>query len=196
MYGNDAAEVNLSGDAYDVVVRGKNDQVDEIDELQNLPIAGPIGAVPLGSISDVKTTVGPAVVTHYDGDRSVTITGEIEARDPQATSVRIDRVINDANLPSSVTVRQGGFASDIEEQFQNVYIAMAIGLALVYLVMVATLGSLRDPFIVVLSMPLAVVGALIALTVTGRALSLPSMMGFLLSHRNRCYQRHRAHHFR
>ena len=179
VYGNDAAEVNLSGDAYDVVVRGKNDQVDEIDELQNLPIAGPIGAVPLGSISDVKTTVGPAVVTHYDGDRSVTITGEIEARDPQATSVRIDRVINDANLPSSVTVRQGGFASDIEEQFQNVYIAMAIGLALVYLVMVATLGSLRDPFIVVLSMPLAVVGALIALTVTGRALSLPSMMGFL-----------------
>ena len=179
VYGNDAAEVNLSGDAYDVVVRGKDDQVDEIDELQNLPIAGPIGAVPLGSISDVKTTVGPAVVTHYDGDRSVTITGEIEARDPQATSARIDRVINDANLPSSVTVRQGGFASDIEEQFQNVYIAMAIGLALVYLVMVATLGSLRDPFIVVLSMPLAVVGALIALTVTGRALSLPSMMGFL-----------------
>lgn len=179
VYGNDAAEVNLSGDAYDVVVRGKDEQVDEIDELQNLPIAGPIGAVPLGSISDVKTTVGPAVVTHYDGDRSVTITGEIEARDPQATSARIDRVINDANLPSSVTVRQGGFASDIEEQFQNVYIAMAIGLALVYLVMVATLGSLRDPFIVVLSMPLAVVGALIALTVTGRALSLPSMMGFL-----------------
>ncbi|MCY3595836.1 MAG: efflux RND transporter permease subunit, partial [Rhodospirillales bacterium] len=58
-------------------------------------------------------------------------------------------------------------------------IAMAVGVALVYLVMVATLGSLRDPFIVVLSMPLAVVGALIALTVTGRALSLPSMMGLL-----------------
>ena len=76
-------------------------------------------------------------------------------------------------------VRQGGFASDIEEQFQSVYIAMAVGVALVYLVMVATLGSLRDPFIVVLSMPLAVVGAMIALTVTGRALSLPSMMGLL-----------------
>jgi len=179
VYGNDAADVSLSGDTYDVVVRGEDDQVDEIGELQNLPIAGPFGAVPLGSISDVKTTVGPAVVTHYDGDRSVTITGEIEARDPQATSAGINRVINDANFPLSVTVQQGGFASDIEEQFQNVYIAMAIGLALVYLVMVATLGSLRDPFIVVLSMPLAVVGAFIALTVTGRALSLPSMMGFL-----------------
>ncbi len=179
VYGHDAADVNLSGDTYDVVVRGESDQVDEIVELQALPIAGPFGAVPLGSISDVKTTVGPSVVTHYDGDRSVTITGEIEDRDPQAVSARIDREIATANFPASVTVRQGGFASDIEEQFQNVYIAMAVGLALVYLVMVATLGSLRDPFIVVLSMPLAVVGALIALTITGRALSLPSMMGFL-----------------
>ena len=178
-YGHDAADLNLSGDTYDVVVRGKSDQVDEIVELQALPIAGAFGAVPLGSISDVKTTVGPSVVTHYDGDRSVTITGEIESRDPQAVSARINGLIADAGLPPGVTVRQGGFASDIEEQFQNVYIAMAIGLALVYLVMVATLGSLRDPFIVVLSMPLAVVGALIALTITGRALSLPSMMGFL-----------------
>lgn len=179
VYGHDAADLNLSGDTYDVVVRGKHDQVDEIAELQTLPIGGPFGAVPLGSISDVKTTVGPSVVTHYDGDRSITIAGEIEARDPQAISARIDRVIASAGSPPGVTVRQGGFASDIEEQFQSVYIAMAIGLALVYLVMVATLGSLRDPFIVVLSMPLAVVGALIALTVTGRALSLPSMMGFL-----------------
>lgn len=179
VYGHEAAELNLSGDTYDVVVRGQSDQVDEITELQALPIAGPFGAVPLGSISDVKTTVGPSVVTHYDGDRSVTITGEIEARDPQAISARIDREIASANFPPSVSVQQGGFASDIEEQFQNVYIAMAVGLALVYLVMVATLGSLRDPFIVVLSMPLAVVGALIALTITGRALSLPSMMGFL-----------------
>jgi HAE1 family hydrophobic/amphiphilic exporter-1 len=178
-YGHDAADLNLSGDTYDVVVRGKSDQVDEIVELQALPIAGAFGAVPLGSISDVKTTVGPSVVTHYDGDRSVTITGEIESRDPQAVSARINGLIADAGLPPGVTIRQGGFASDIEEQFQNVYIAMAIGLALVYLVMVATLGSLRDPFIVVLSMPLAVVGALIALTLTGRALSLPSMMGFL-----------------
>ena len=178
-YGHDAADLNLSGDTYDVVVRGKSDQVDEIVELQALPIAGAFGAVPLGSISDVKTTVGPSVVTHYDGDRSVTITGEIESRDPQAVSARINGLIAEAGLPPGVTVLQGGFASDIEEQFQNVYIAMAIGLALVYLVMVATLGSLRDPFIVVLSMPLAVVGALIALTLTGRALSLPSMMGFL-----------------
>ena len=179
VYGFDAANVNLLGETYDVVVRGPAERVDEVSELQNLSIGGPLGAATLGSIADARTTVGPSLVTHYDGDRSVTITGEFLGNDPQAISARIDRIIENTHLPAGVEIQQGGFASDIQEQFNNVYLAMMIGLALVYLVMVATLGSLRDPFIVVLSMPLAIVGAMIALTITGRALSLPSLMGFL-----------------
>lgn len=179
LFGVDAANVNIAGETYDVVVRGSDAKVDDVAELQSLSVGGPLGVATLGSIADVKTTLGPSQVTHYDGNRSVTITGEFLGKDPQAISSRIDQIIQEIELPAGVEIRQGGFASDIQEQFTNVYLAMMIGLALVYLVMVATLGSLRDPFIVVLSMPLAVVGALIALTITGRALSLPSMMGFL-----------------
>ena len=179
VYGVDAANVNLLGETYDVVVRGPADGVDELPELQDLSIGGPLGTTTLGAITETRTTLGPSVVTHYDGERSVTITGEFLGNDPQAISARIDRLITNIDLPPGVEIIQGGFASDIQEQFNNVYLAMLIGLALVYLVMVATLGSLRDPFIVVLSMPLAVVGALIALTITGRALSLPALMGFL-----------------
>jgi HAE1 family hydrophobic/amphiphilic exporter-1 len=57
---------------------------------------------------------------------------------------------------------------------------MAVGIVLVYLVMVATLGSLRNPLVVVLSLPLAIVGALVALALTGRTLSLSALMGALL----------------
>ena len=180
VHGAEVADINLMGDSYDVVVRGRSDAVDEIAELQQLSIGSPLGAsVPLGAVSEVKSTLGPAVITHYDGERSVTLTGEFEGQDTQDISSGVDRVIRDANLPAGVTVEQGGFASDIEEQFNNVYLAMIIGVSLVYLVMVATMGSLRDPFIIVLSMPLAVVGALLAIYITGRALSLPAMMGFL-----------------
>lgn len=179
VYGNDVGDVNLEGETYDLVVRGRESDVDEIAELQYLPIGGPAGAIRLGSISEVKTTLGPSVVTRYDGDRSVLITGQFEGRDAQRIAGRVDRMIQETPLPAGVSVEQVGLASDIQEQFANVYLAMIIGVSLVYLVMVTTMGSLRDPFIVVLSMPLAVVGALIALTVTGRALSLPSLMGFL-----------------
>ena len=177
--GTDVGEVNLMEEQYDLIVRGKDESLDEIDELQKLSIAGPLGRAPLGAISDVQTTVGPSIISHYDGDRSVTITGKFEGRDTQAISAQVDRIIAELELPPGVSVEQGGFASDIEEQFANVYLAMIIGVSLVYLVMVATLGSLRDPFIVVLSMPLAIVGALVALAITGHALSLPSLMGFL-----------------
>ena len=180
VHGSDVGDVNLMGDTYDIVVRGRDDRVDEVSELQQLPIGGMMGgSVPLGSISEVKTTLGPSIITHYDGERSATITGEFEGRDKQAIAAQVDRIIADAELPPGVTAEQGGFASDIQEQFNNVYIAMIIGVSLVYLVMVASMGSLRDPFIVVLNMPLAVVGALVALFVTDRALSLPALMGFL-----------------
>ena len=179
VYGADVADVNLEGNTYDVIVRGRDDAVDAIAELQSLNIGGPRGNAQLGAISAVKSTLGPSVVTHYNGDRSVTISGAFEGQDTQAISAEVSRIIAATPLPPGVTVHEGGFASDIQEQFNNVYVAMAIGVSLVYLVMVASLGSLRDPFIVVLSMPLAVVGALVALYVTGRALSLPAMMGFL-----------------
>ena len=179
VYGADVGDVNLMGDTYDLIVRGRADRVDEIAELQQLPIGGFGGNAPLGSISEVKTTLGPSVITRYDGERSATITGEFEGRDRQAIASRVDGIIAAVELPPGVNASQGGFASDIAEQFRNVYIAMLIGVSLVYLVMVASMGSLRDPFIVVLNMPLAIVGAFVALVITDRALSLPAMMGFL-----------------
>ena len=179
VYGTDVADINIDGEVYDLVVRGRETGVDEIGELQRLPIGGPAGATRLGAISEVKTTVGPSVVTRYDGNRSVRITGVFEGRDAQRIGARVDQIVGETPLPAGVIVERGGLASDIEEQFANVYLAMLVGVSLVYLVMVATMGSLRDPFIVVLSMPLAIVGSLVALTVTGRALSLPAMMGFL-----------------
>ena len=179
VHGTDVAEVNLTGEKLDLVVRGAKSAIDEPLDLQQLPIAGNAGAVPLGSISETKFTVGPNVVTHYDGDRSATISGGLAGRDAGAIGERIDAIVADTELPPGVRVRSGGVFSNIREEFNNVYVAMVIGVSLVYLVMVATLGSLKVPFIVVLSLPLAVVGALIALVATDRSLSLPALMGFL-----------------
>ena len=179
VYGNEVSDINLSGEALDVVVRGTSETVDDPLDLPMLPIAGNGGAVPLGSISEIKFTIGPSVITHYGGDRSATVSAGLADRDAGAIGGRIDAIIADTELPPGVSVRSGGVFSDIREEFANIYIAMAIGVSLVYLVMVAALGSLKVPFIVVLSMPLAVVGALVALVVTDRSLSLPALMGFL-----------------
>ena len=178
--GSEVTEINLGEETLDVVVRGAPEAVDAPEDIPLLPITGNAGVVPLGSISDTAYTVGPNVVTHYNGNRSATVSGNLAGRDAGAIGERIDEIVANTPLPPGVSVRSGGTFSDIREEFNNVYVAMAIGVALVYLVMVATLGSLKIPFIIVLSMPLAVVGALIALVITDRSLSLPALMGFLL----------------
>ena len=178
--GSDVTEVNLGDETLDVVVRGAPEAVDDADDIPLLPITGNAGVVPLGSISDTGYTVGPSVVTHYNGHRSATVSGSLAGRDAGAIGERVDAIIAATPLAPGVSVRSGGTFSDIREEFNNIYVAMAIGVAMVYLVMVATLGSLKIPFIIVLSMPLAVVGALIALVITDRSLSLPALMGFLL----------------
>ena len=180
MHGSEVTEIDLSGETLDVVVRGAPEATDEPMDIPLLPISGNSGAIPLGTVSDIRYTVGPSVVTHHDGYRSATISGGLVGRDAGAIGDRIDAIVAATPLPAGVNVRSGGTFSEIREEFNNVYVAMAVGVSLVFLVMVATLGSLKIPFIVVLSMPLAVVGALIALVLTDRSLSLPALMGFLL----------------
>ncbi len=180
LQGNEVTEINLGEETLDVVVRGEPEAVDDPEDIPLLPISSSSGPVALGVISDAGYTVGPNVVTHYNGNRSATVSGSLAGRDAGAIGERVDAIVAETPLPPGISVRSGGTFSDIREEFNNVYVAMAIGVSLVYLVMVATLGSLKIPFIIVLSMPLAVVGALIGLVITDRSLSLPALMGFLL----------------
>ena len=178
--GEPVTEVDLEGMTLDVVVQGPPEDVDDIDKLKNLNIEGPAGVVKLGFISDIAMEPGPVSISRFNLERSASITGAITAGDTGAVSRRVDGVTAGLEAPPGVSVRTGGIFQQIDEGFADVGLAMAVGVALVYLVMAATLGSLGNPLIIVLSLPLAVVGALSALAVTDRTLSLAALMGFLL----------------
>ena len=178
--GQTVTEMDLEGVTMDVVVRGRPEDADELDKLKNLNIQGRLGLVKLGSISDIAIEQGPLSISRFDLERSASITGDIIAEDTQAVGQEVEAAIAALDLPPGVNVKTGGIFQQIEEGFQDVFTAMIVGVILVYLVMVASLGSLRDPFIIVLSLPLAIVGALVALAITDRTLSLSAMMGFLL----------------
>ena len=178
--GEEVGEVAIDDTTMDLIVRGRPQDVDNIDQLPRLTIAGPLGNVQLGSISQIAVEQGPLTVSRFDGDRSATITGTITAVNTQAVGQEVQAVIDAMTLPPGVGVDTGGVFEQVQEGFQDIFLAMGVGIALVYLVMVASLGSLRNPFIIVLSLPLAVAGALIALWLTGRTLSMSALMGFLL----------------
>ena len=180
MVGQQVTQVELDGALTDVVLRARAGGVEGIDQIRGLAIAGPLGAARLGDIARVGLEEGPVTISRTDGRRSASITGALTVDDPQAIGVKVQKRIDATLLPSGVEVTSGGIFRDIAEGFQDIFLAMAVGIVLVYLVMAASLGALRNPFVIIMSLPLAVIGALVALAVTGRTLGLPALMGFLL----------------
>ncbi len=180
MVGRQVTTIDVDGDDVGVVVMGDRRALSGIEPMKSLAIAGPFGSAPLGELAQMSVRQGPVNISRTDGRRSASITGEITATDTQAVGVEIDAIIADMNLPPGVEVISGGIFGDIEEGFQAIFIAMAAGIILMYLVMAASLGSLKNPVVIVTSLPLALIGVLVSLTVTGRSLGLPAMMGILL----------------
>ena len=180
LIGRKVTSMTIEGETVDVVLAADPLAVNGIDKVERLVVSGPGGAAPLADLADVVLREGPVTISRTDGVRSATIVGDIVSEDTQAVSALVDETAASLSLPPGVRVVSGGVSSDIEEGFQAIFISMAVGIALVYLVMVGSLGSLRNPVVIVTTLPLALIGALVALAVTGRTLGLPAMMGMLL----------------
>ena len=182
--GSAAAVVQRSPDEemddLSVVLRARPEAVDTLTEVKAVTISGPLGAAPLSDLAEVALAKGPVSISRTDGERSVSVTGAITAEDTQAVGVAVQAAVDAVGPPPGVEVDMGGVFADIAEGFQDIGLAMAIGIVLVYLVMVASLGALRDPFVILTSLPLAIIGALASLAITGRPLGLAAMMGLLL----------------
>ena len=180
LVGRSVTTISIDGKATEVVLSGSKDSVGSVDRIGDLVIAGPGGTAPLRELAELTTREGPVTISRTDRQRAASITGDITAEDTQAVGVEIDRRIAELDLPAGVKVTSGGIFADIAEGFQAIFLSMAVGIILMYLVMVGSLGSLRNPFIIITTLPLALIGVMVALAITGRTLGLPAMMGLLL----------------
>ena len=180
LIGQTVTTMTIDGETVDVVLVGDPRSVGSIDAIQSLTIFGPTGSATLGDLAEPVVREGPVSISRTDGVRSASITGDVIGEDTQGIGVLVEEKIAEFQLPVGVSVSSGGIFADIAEGFQAIFISMIVGIVLVYLVMVASLGSLRNPFVIVLTLPLALIGVLVALAITGRSLGLPAMMGILL----------------
>jgi len=173
-------QIELEGDTVDVVLGLSQDDSNSIDKVKSIGIIGPSGSATLGELAKVSFEQGPVSISRSDGQRSASIVGSITGDDTQAIGQKVQTKIDAINLPPGIKVTTGGVFQQIADGFKDIFAAMAIGVLLVYLVMIISLGSLKSPFVIITSLPLALIGALIALAITGRTFGLPAAMGFLL----------------
>ena len=123
-------------------------------------------------------------ITRIDEAPAASISAEIADQDTGAVSAEvqteIDGLVASGAIPQGVEARLAGVTQQQAEAFSGLYVSMAVAVLVVYVAMVLTFNSLVTPFIILFSLPLATIGAITALFVTGRPLGVSALIGFLM----------------
>jgi HAE1 family hydrophobic/amphiphilic exporter-1 len=191
--GIDAGDwVDPLGKTRDVTVRLAPEARENLTDLARLPLglaptatAAPDGttppaSVPLGQVATITRTLGPAQIQHLDREKVVTVGANIQGRALNEVSQEVNRRVRELRLPPGVELSQGGEVESQGEVFTSVFAALGLALLLMYLILVVQFGSFLDPFAILLSLPLSLVGVVLALLITGDTLNLMSLIGVIL----------------
>jgi len=184
--GIDAGDwVDPTGKTRDVTIRLTPDARQRASDLSSLPITvqGPQGrtaSLPLGQVATITQSLGPARIDHLDRDRVIAVQANTQGRPLTEVIAEIQRRIDAIPLPAGYAITQGGETEDQQEVFSRIIIALGVAVMLMYLVLVVQFGSFLDPFAIMLSLPLSLIGVVLILMMTGDTLNIMSMIGVIL----------------
>ena len=178
--GQVAAQVNLPQGTMNVRVQLPPGVADNAAALAVLPVPTASGIVPLGSLVTIQLVNGPQAVNRVNGDRDVTITGTITANDTKTAQTNVANALAGVSLPPGASISTGGVFAQLTTVLTQFALALAAAVALVYIIMVITFRSLLKPLVLLVAIPFAASGAIIALVATGTSLSLPGLIGILM----------------
>ncbi len=150
-----------------------------IQSLRVMTASG--GAVPLSSVARFQTAQGPTSIDRYDRARRVTLGADLVGDTPLGAAVEAVKSLPAAqNLPAGVELKQFGDAEIMTEVFTSFGEAMAAGIMMVYAVLVLLFGRFLQPITILFSLPLSIGGAIMALLLTQKPISLPVVIGILM----------------
>jgi HAE1 family hydrophobic/amphiphilic exporter-1 len=153
---------------------------DNAAALSKMPIPTAVGVVPLSTLATLTLVPGPQAVSRTDGDRTASITGTITGDNTQKVQADVSAALAAVSLPAGASTSTGGVFAQLSSLLTQFAVAILAAIVLVYLIMVATFRSLLKPLVLLVSIPFAASGAIVALVVTRTSLSLPGMIGILM----------------
>ncbi|HSW82457.1 MAG TPA: efflux RND transporter permease subunit, partial [Usitatibacter sp.] len=174
--------VDPTGETRDVSVRLHPDDRIDASNIEHLPIAvtGTNMLIPLDQIANITMGKGPAQVQHLDGKRMVAVTANTQGRASGEVTADALKLAKAIDFPQGYGITLGGASRDQQEVFREMFIALIMGIALMYLVLVMQFGSFTAPLPVMLSLPLSLIGVVLALLLTKGTLNLMSFIGIIM----------------
>lgn len=179
--GSTATKVTINGKEIDVVVRGDGASAANLDALRSMPITTPMGGIiPLSTVANVEIELTPQTIIRSNQNRQITITGNALEGTATQISKQVQAILDSYVLPEGYTAEIAGDYAELMDTFTDLAIALLVALCLVYFVLAAQFESFALPVMVMLILPVSLSGALFALPVTGRKLSMVSYVAVII----------------
>ena len=185
-------------DEYDIVVRVREDQIDDVTDLKEIKIRTNSGdLIPLKELADFEISAGYSQIEHYNGNRVLTVTGNTTTYDQDGKTVkqtpdevtsilRGNALTGEQGVLSNFTERfpgyqlqYGGVTQQRTEVYNSLYIALIVALILIFAILAAKFNSYVQPFIVMLTIPFAIIGVIFGLMITGLPFSMMTLIAVL-----------------
>jgi len=178
--GNNDAKFRQNDYEYDINIRLDNFNRKSIEDIGNLNLINTFGkVVKLKQFARIEENDAPGILERRNRSACITLNCQVGNRPIGDIGQDVDRIINTIDLPEDITIIPGGELEMQDESFGTMGVALVISILLVYLIMVLLYNNYVYPLVVLISIPLAVIGALLALALTMETLNLFTLLGLL-----------------
>jgi HAE1 family hydrophobic/amphiphilic exporter-1 len=181
LMGTQASQFREGGREYRILVKVKDSEKLDVGDILDLTMTNSDGQqISLRNVINVQAKRGPQQIERRDRERIITVSGELAGRDLGSVISDAKKSLRSVPVPRDFTI---GFTGDYEEQqkaFRELLISIILAVFLVYMVMAMLYESLRDPLIVMFSIPLAVIGVVFTLILTGTTFNVETYIGCIM----------------
>ena len=174
--------VDPTGESRDVAVRLSPEDRMSAANIERLPItvSGMNTVVPLAQIAKVSMGKAPSKIEHSDGKRTIGVSANVQGRSSGEVTADALKIAKNISFPEGYGLELDGASKDQKEVFAEMGIALISGIGLMYFILVMQFGSFTAPLAVMFSLPLSLIGVVLALLLTGGTLNLMSLIGVIM----------------
>lgn len=169
------------GDEYDIRVMLKEGSLRSIEDLRNIPIVGPRGTYPLSHYASLEFTEGYSKIMHSDRAKSIEFTADLLPGAAQSAAVAaVNQALASIKLPAGYVIKNAGSAQIFQETVIDLLGVFALAVVIVFMILAGTLENLRQPLVILASVPLFLIGVVAAGILTGTTVNVFAMLAIVM----------------
>lgn len=180
MSGKNVSQVYEDGVSFDLTVRADYSLINSIEKIKNIMINSNVGMIPLYYVADIRSTYGPNTINRENVNRRIIISANVDNSDLRGAVNAIRSTIDEKiTLPEGYYISYGGQFESEEQASRILSLASIIALLIVFTLLYHDFKDVKESLIILINLPLAMIGGIFILLLTGSELNIPAIIGFI-----------------